>query len=1153
MQKLKHPLLLIFALLSFSVTSLYGKEIHLKENGRNKIQVSENSYQKLKVDFRLNDLTSTDITSAVGNFSELSIEGFSSRLGVGLPKLPVSRSLIEIPLGAELEVKLLVTTYTEYTLAELGINFPIIPVQPPVAKNDKPLPPFAYNKKAYRQNAFDGEKLVSVDELGIMRNTNMGRLNIAPIQYNPKTGKIRVYDEIKFEIIFKHPDLQATTNLKREHASPAFSNLSKQLLNAKLASATEENLTHYPVSYVIVAPPAFQSILQSFVAWKTKKGFKVIEAYTNDPLVGNSTTSIKTYLENLYNQGTIENPSFSYVLLVGDVAQVPAFPGSGHVTDFYYAEYTGDMLPEVYIGRFSATNETELLPQISKTLEYEKYLMPDPSYLDEVVMIAGMDPSFGPIHGNGQINYGTSYYFNAAHNLNSHTYLYPASGSSAAQIIQDVSNGVGYANYTAHGSSAGWADPSFTVGDIDGLQNNHKYPLMVGNCCSTSTFDEPNCFGEAIMRASNKGAIGYIGASNSSYWDEDFYWGVGFKSIVLNPTWTAGQMGAYDGAFHEHGESFPDWFTSQGQMVVAGNLAVTTGSPGSSSYYWEIYHLMGDPSLMAYFSVPAPMTATFNALIPLGSPTFAVTTIPYAYAAITKGNVLYGAALADSNGICNIPLLPITSPGYVSLVITAQNYEPYFDSVMVATPAGPYVMLNNYVVNEIGGNANGQLDFNENAVVDVTLKNWGQMDASPVSATISTTDAFVTITDASQVWGLIANNASNTQLAAFAFTVADNVPDQHKILFTMVITDGTNSWSSELLVNVNAPKFNIAGVSINDNAGGNGNGRLDPGETVIFEISTTNIGHAPAPLSIGNLTTSSSLVTINTANFALNTVSAGSTVIASYTAFISVTAQTGDFLPLDFMVSSGQYNALKSFLPAVGLILEDWETTDFSRFNWQAPGPNPWFIDANYPFEGLYSVRSGVITDNQTTVLSLTADVLMEDTMSFYYKVSSENTYDFLRFYVNGAEITGWSGDVPWSQYTYNASPGVTTFKWAYEKDASESGGSDAAWVDYIDFPPMAAIVTGVNPVATPFSGVRLYPNPTHNNATIVFFLEKSKPVDLRVFDALGSEVKVILSTTNLAGGAHSYSFDASVLPKGIYFLKFSCDGNVTSRKLLVN
>ncbi len=62
----------------------------------------------------------------------------------------------------------------------------------------------------------------------------------------------------------------------------------------------------------------------------------------------------------------------------------------------------------MYYGRLPATNPTQLQAMLDKTLMYDQFTMPDPSYLGEVVMIAGVDGSFGQVWANGQINYGTS-------------------------------------------------------------------------------------------------------------------------------------------------------------------------------------------------------------------------------------------------------------------------------------------------------------------------------------------------------------------------------------------------------------------------------------------------------------------------------------------------------------------------------------------------------------------------------------------------------------------------------------------------------------------------------------------------------------------------------------------------------------------------
>ena len=141
---------------------------------------------------------------------------------------------------------------------------------------------------------------------------------------------------------------------------------------------------------------------------------------------------------------------------------------------------------------------------------------------------------------------------------------------------------------------------------------------MIGNACSTNAFQLGECLGEALVRAEGKGALGYIGCTDESYWDEDYYWAVGIGPIKANPTYEETGLGMYDRAFHDNGEPETDWYTTQGQMMYAGNLAVTESNSIRSKYYWEIYTLLGDPSLMVYFSVPDPMVVTVPDILPVG-------------------------------------------------------------------------------------------------------------------------------------------------------------------------------------------------------------------------------------------------------------------------------------------------------------------------------------------------------------------------------------------------------------------------------------------------------------------------------------------------------------------------------------------------------
>ncbi len=1120
--------------------------------------VKENTWSKLRftASFSKDDLTLMKVNTPSGMFTEMKMPGLHHSLQHGDPRLPVVNELIELPVGATCEINILSATYEEYSLSELGSNFPLMPDQPSVSKSADPgTLPFLYNEQTYQTNAWFGFNAVSVENVGFMRGVRMARLSVAPVQYNPVTGRVKILTSLHAEVTFPGADLASTLQLRKDKYAMLFESSYSALMNYKGLPAQQKDLiSKYPIKYVIVADPMFQTTLQPFIQWKIKKGFKVIEAYTNNPSVGTTTTSIKAYLQGLYNAGTASDPAPTYVLFVGDVAQIPSFPCSGHVSDLYYCEYTGDYIPEMIYGRFSATGISQLQPQIDKTLEYEQYTMPVKTFLDSVVMIAGVDGSMAPTYGNGQINYGTSNYFNNTNGIYSNTYLYPASGSSDAQVIQNVSRGVCFANYTAHGGSDGWVDPTFDVGDVETLNNAHKYPLMVGNCCLTNKFDDTECFGEALLRANLKGALGYIGGSNVSYWDEDYYFGVGYRSsIVVNPTYSASTLGAYDRVFHTHGEPFSQWTMSQGQYMFGGNLGVTQGA-SMVQYYWEIYHLMGDPSLMVYFSEPPALTATYNALIPLGSTTFAIQTDPWGYAAVSMNGTLLGAALADSLGNVVVPLSGVSTPGTADVVITRQNRAPYIGTVVVANPSGPYVSYVNKALHDATGNNNSQADYGEAITLDMTLRNYGAATANGVNTTLSTTSGSVTITDNSQAFGNINASSDATQTGAYSFNVANYITDQEVVPFTINIQDNaSNTWSSNFNITLNAPDLAIGGMTISD-ATGNNNGCLDVNESANLIINTQNNGHADATAATGVLTTTTpQYITIGGATHSFGTLPLTGNADATFSVSVSPTAPDTAIIELVYTVTAGAYTVNTHYLLPLGQVDEDFESGDFSQFNWQQSGDVPWIITSTTPQEGIYCAQSGNVDDYESSILSVTMETLIADTISFWRKVSSESGYDILSFLIDGSSMDEWSGNLAWTKVAYPVSAGQHTFTWDYTKDISVSSGSDCGWIDYILFPPVVSTFTGLDLTsAALIESLRCSPNPAAGMVRIEYSLTGTSDLSLRLTDITGRTIKTLVEPSTQTAGLHQLMFNASTFESGMYYINLLSGQETKTIKLII-
>lgn len=521
--------LIILSLILTEMIFAQSNVISLKKADKSsfKLTTSSESIDLIEVNTNLSSLSTKLKSTDNGDFIILESEGLVKTYDLGKPNIPVYSKLIELPLEATIKFK--VVSYEEeiFTLSEKGINKKVIPAQPSISKSQDP-DKFYFDEKTYNTDEYFNSQITDFEEIGVLRSARLGRVVINPIQYNPVQNKLRILNNLKIEIEFIGSNYDKTQELKSKYSSSLFDNVLEQYIQ-NTTIETKQLITE-TITYVIVADRMFESTLSSFITHKQNLGYNVIVGYTDDVNVGSTTTSIQSYLEDLYdNPPSGYNPPH-YVLLVGDVAQIPSYTSGAHVTDLYYFDYTSDNIPDVFYGRFSATNTSQLTSQIEKTLEYEQRSMPDASYLYEAVLVAGNDASHELTWGNGQINYATNEYYNSANGIVAHTYLQdePAGGNYSANIISDINNGVVFANYTAHCSPSGWSNPSFTTSNISSLTNTHKYGLWVGNCCHSNRFSESECFEEAALRASDKGAVGYIGATDYTYWDEDFWWAVGF-------------------------------------------------------------------------------------------------------------------------------------------------------------------------------------------------------------------------------------------------------------------------------------------------------------------------------------------------------------------------------------------------------------------------------------------------------------------------------------------------------------------------------------------------------------------------------------------------------------------------------------------------
>ena len=149
--------------------------------------------------------------------------------------------------------------------------------------------------------------------------------------------------------------------------------------------------------------------------------------------------------------------------------------------------------------------------------------------------------------------------------------------------------------------------------------------------------------------------------------------------------------------------------------------------------------------------------------------------------------------------------------------------------------------------------------------------------------------------------------------------------------------------------------------------------------------------------------------------------------------------------------SSGVY--LGSPSTATAVVTEDWPPGGtFPAGFVTPPGSTAWFVTSDSTFAGSQSLKSGLIGHSQKSELSFTGN-FSAGNVSFARRVSSESGFDFLRFFIDGAQQAQWSGEVAWSEVSFPISAGSHTVLWRYEKDNIVQAGGDAAWVDAVTLP----------------------------------------------------------------------------------------------------
>jgi len=511
-------------------------------------------------------------------------------------------------------------------------------------------------------------------------------------------------------------------------------------------------------------------------------------------------------------------------------------------------------------------------------------------------------------------------------------------------------------------------------------------------------------------------------------------------------------------------ESYDNHLTRTMGGITTNGCMYMNDAQGSSGInetkYWTYF---GDPSTNIRTAPPVNLSAVHDDIIIIGQSEFVVDVgEDGALVALSRD----GELLVSSYSVGGIAILELNDdisgiPGDLDLVATGFNSFPYETSITVIAPEGAYVVIDNVEVNS-NSNFDGSVTYGDEIEFYLNISNVGSDPVNSLDVFLSTNDSYIELNSNTGSFGLYIAPGNSGQIGPFNFSVDSNVPNQHQIELNCDISDNSDSWNSVISFTANAPEITINNID----------GNLTPGQSTTISVDLSNIGGAPINYPVVSAN-GDMYVTVN--NSGIGNAYYWDNILENNQETLDIQVSVNSSTPIghivEFSISvtnlDGELNQSLTFMLPVGQFTETFEN-DFSELiDWNFSGNANWQIAEDEQYNGMYSAKSGDINDSESTTLSVTLDVVMDDQIDFYYKVASEYSpsglyfYDGLEFYIDNVLQSQLQptndGQSPWTLASYPVDAGTRTFTWTYIKDGA--GGTtdieaDCSWIDDITFPP---------------------------------------------------------------------------------------------------
>ena len=1090
----------------------------------------------------------------VGEYQTLSFEQSVQNGIVGEPLLPWQSVSLMLPQNTEATaIHVVLSDFTE-----LEGQYNLMPAQRPRPISDDSPCVFEKNEALYRSNEAYPDKDFSTVSTQVLNGVSFAFGGFTPVKYKPASGQVSYAQTVTVTVEYQ---ASRADNSKKLWLRPETRNSINRLAqNAEMLDSYARRDGALPeYDMLLITSQNYVENFADYVALYAGRGIRVRVVALNDIYEAMPGRDNKEKIRN-YIIDEYEKNGISMVLLGGDVNIVPhrdlwCFAQQGYEdqvpSDSYYACLDGtlnddgdnkwgevgedDILPELAIARLPFNNANELETILSKTFsyltspvlgEFRKPILAGEHLGDGYYASSDLERLVGACNFNGYTTYGYPEEYDFVR-----VYEAPGHDWDPDELADAINEGTQYVNHFGHANTsyvAGWYNWDITPSLFAGANGvDHNYFIFKSQGCICGDFAD-DCILECMV-VNETGAVAAIGNSRYGWYSQ-----------------------AGDGPSNHYHRELIDAYCHE-RIAGLGNAlkeAKIQTSPfitmdgENGTLRWSFYALnaLGDVGLCAWFDEPFTPNVDCATTLPVGTNRIPIRVTDgrsngvYNFECrLFKGDELIALATTDENGDAELRFTAVNNNDVLDLYVTGMNGWPQHFELNFDNNNCAHVLFDSYSLND----EDGQVDFNESQTLNMGFRNVGNLSANNVTATLSCDAPYINVTQSTATVGDIVSYGTASLDEAFAFTVSDDIPDQTMVTFTLICTDGHDTWESLFDIIVNAPDYGPI-TTVLEEVEGNGNGYADYGETITLHFTGVNMGHSLSPDTHFGVFCSAPEILFDEHYFSVGDIAPDDTFTVEFTMSIADMREATAF-ELILATYSGHYMSTDSYFVNVGSLLEDFETGDFTKFDWQFSGEGGWEIVSHGTYEGGYCAHTQQMGHNSKAEMSLDYDFVCDNEISFYVRTSTEAGYDFLVFYVDDERYGRWAGETGWTCVTYMVPQGSHRLTWAYEKDGGAVGGQDCVWIDYIVLPPTEVVLDVDEDGPSTSSGTTtIYPNPSNGNFTVA--LRQTSQVS--VFNLMGQQV---LNLNAVIGLQQLHLSEA-----GVYFVRISNANGVELKKVVV-